>query len=1155
MSHPLTCKTTFCLLVLILSCRICTAQIPEGRETLLQGFISPSKEARPSTYWLWLNGYVNREHVRRELEQFRDKGISGVCLFDMGARGIKEKMPPNGPAFMSEHSVDDIAHAVRVAGELDLNVQLSVSSSWDMGGSWVKPEHASMGLFQSTLTTMGPTKFDQPLPLPSLPTKAPKDDDGKPLFLKNVAVLAVPIKKRLPGHDFIIRMDPPGIHTIHRAVLYNTLSDNPKRHGDQNLFAKDFSIAVSTTDPTSDAFHEVLSSSLAATTDAQSFTIPATEARYVRLRLGQGHNTKFDAVQLAEFELYNEQGVNVVASHEADRSRDGGDLVGYCDQRENVNVWTAQNIIDGSKAGAGGSWSSTGLPPLVIDRLEDIIDLTDRVDADGHLTWNVPDGEWIIMRFVCANTGERLKVPSPNSDGLATDHLNREATITFLDKEIQELQNKLGPLGDTALKQLYLASYEVRGRIWTADLLEQFQSYRGYDMTRYLPALLGHIIVNDEITQRFQYDFRKTLGDLLVDAYYRTAAETAHLAGIGIESEAGGPGPPIHQVPVDALKAQGAIDEIRGEFWPKRPHADQLWVVKETACAGHTYGKRVIHMEAFTSMHHWQDGPFDLKPSADRAFCEGANHMVWHTAAHLPPESGQPGWVYGAGTHLNTNRVWWSKAKPFLDYLARCSFMLQQGKFVADVVYYYGDQGYNFVPPKHVDPSLGQGYDYDVVNREVILNRMSVHQGRITLADGMSYGVLVLPDRQDIDIDVLRKLESLIRDGATVVGAKPTKANGLTDYPQRDLSVRELADKIWGDCDGEKSTEHRYGKGRVRCGPSLGEILANMNAGPDFTFQSSKHDSDLDFIHRRTNTSDIYFIRNKQDTWTNADCAFRASGVPELWDPATGTTQAIVPHEPLGDRTSIPLQLAPYGSVFVVFHHTANTFNGGLKLTEPNEALGLPRTRIESHDTTETQLTVFQNGEHHVVQGSTDARECVVSDLPAPLTLNGPWTITLEKLDGVQPTLTMDRLVPWNENDDEGLRYYSGIGSHHIDFELPESWVTDERRIFLDLGELWAIGTVKLNGHSIGTLWKPPFVVDICSAAVSGKNTLTIEVANTWNNRLVGDASLAPDHRVTRTNISGNNGVAWKDCPLRKSGLFGPVRLIPGKRVSLPSKP
>ena len=787
---------------------------------------------------------------------------------------------------------------------------------------------------------------------------------------------------------------------------------------------------------------------------------------------------------------------------------------------------------------------------MVIEDPASIVDLTDRLQPDGRLKWSVPAGSWVLARFECLNTGERLKVPSPQSDGLATDHLSSEATRAFLDPLIARLQSRLGNLRDTALKQLYLASYEVRGPIWTPGLPERFQEYRGYSLRPYLPVLSGTILVNDEVTERFNYDYRKTLGDLLVDAYYREAVDVTHAAGVGIESEAGGPGPPIHQVPVDALKALGSIDEVRGEFWPKRPDADSMWVVKETACAAHIYGKRRVHMEAFTSMDQWQDGPFDLKPAADRAFCEGANHFVWHTASHLPPEAGKPGWVYHAGTHLNTNVVWWSKARPFIDYLARCSYLLQQGLFVGDVCYYYGDQGYNFVPPKRVDPALGFGFDYDVTNREVILDRMSVRDGRITLPDGMSYALLVLPDRPDIDLDVLKKLAQLIHDGATVVGPKPTRGNGLTDYPGRDTQVRQLADRVWGSCDGRNVLEHAYGRGRVVWGRGLRELLRERGIGADFSFVSPHADTELDFVHRRTDEADIYFVRNKRPRWEQFEATFRVrERVPERWQPETGQVTTQREFRNADEGTAMPLQLAPYGSVFIVF--PSDSVPGtALRLDQPDESAGIHAAQIDAWDGRRVTVTAYRPGPYRITTGDGRVAEWQADGIPPAIELRGPWEVRFPEGLGAPPSARLEKLVSWTEHAEEGIRHFSGTAEYHLDFELPADWLAADRRVLLDLGDLWCVGEVALNGHPLGMLWRPPYVVDVTSAVVGGDNDLVVQIANTWSNRLVGDAGLPPDERFTRTNVSQTNGRRWSDTPLLRSGLFGPVQLLPARILS-----
>lgn len=1131
---------------------------------LEEGFREPSKEARPSLYWLWLNGYVNREHAARELRAFRDAGIGGVCIFDMGARGPTGTLPPAGPTFLAAESAADVAFAVRTAGALGMDVQLSVASSWDMGGTWVEPRHASMGLFISQADFEGPAAIDIVLPLPPIPDRAPRKADGAPVVQEPIAVLAVPAERCLPGHDFVFRLDPPGLRRLHYAVLCNTPSEDPGRFGPSHLFVKDFSIAVSTTEPREECFREVLRAALEPHARPQRFELPPTEARWVRLRILSGHNPAFDRVELGEFQLFDAEGRNVAGSHEADRTRDGAELLYRPSTLGFDGAWTADNIHDGVMTGPSGSWSSAGPPAILVRDPSDIVDLSAWVEPSGRLRWQAPPGRWIVLRFVCANTGERLKVPSPNSDGLATDHFNPEATQAFLEHVIGALRTKLGRLDATALRQLYLASYEVRGRVWTPRMGEHFRRLRGYDLTPFLPVFAGAIVVDEETTERFLYDYRKTLSDVLIDAYYRTACDVAHAAGLEIEAEAGGPGPPIHQVPVDALKALGTIDQVRGEFWPRRPEAHRLWVVKETACAAHVYGKRRVHMEAFTSMHHWQDGPSDLKPSADRALCEGANHFVWHTAAHQPPEAGKPGWVYGAGTHLNLNLVWWPKARPFLDYLARCSFLLQQGYFVADVCYYYGDHGFNFVGPKRVDPSLGFGYDYDVIDREALLGRLSVRDGRLALPDGTSYAVLVLPDRPDIDPDVLRRVEKWVAEGATVVGPKPSRATGLADHHARDRQVREIADRLWGKLNGEDGRngdgggaqrgENVVGRGRIVWGRPLREVLESLGAGPDLQVESGGDVPPLDFIHRRTEEADIYFVRNTRPEAIRCRATFRvAARAPEFWEPDTSRITPCFVYENLPNGTSLELALAPFGSTFVVFRRAegrppALRWTRRVASREPAEgelAVERPRATVTAWDGRRIALAAERDGVYELRAEDGRMASIEVAGLPAPIRLEGPWRVRFAGSDGFETETTFDSLVSWTQHEDEAIRHFAGIATYTASFELPPDWLAQDRGVVLDLGRLWSVGEVRVNGRSLGIVWKPPYRVEATAALRPGTNTLEIDVANTWSNRLVGDAALAAERRRTRTNITHSNGVAWRDVPLLPSGLFGPVRLVP----------
>ena len=1120
---------------------------------LISGFLEPPKAAKPSIYWLWLNGYVNRDYLETELKQFSEKGIGGLCIFDMGARGDAKAAPPAGPAYMSDEFIENVAYTLEIAGKFDLDVQLAACSSWDLGGSWVQPHHASMGLYHNKIQVKGPANYDKVLPLPELPSNAPITPDGKLAFLKNVAVLAVPEANRQPAHEFIFKLPGNDTHHIDHVILYNALSDNPNRYGELHLYSKDFSVGCAL--HTNIIFKEIIRDRLEPKTGAQRFNFEPVEARYVRLQIYNGYNTDFDMVQLAEFEVYDTTGNNIAASKEIDRTKDSALIISSNSQRASDSKWNVDNLNDGQKSGPDGTWLSVGPPPLVIKDRADIIDLTKQINTEGKLTWKVPPGQWTIIRFVCANTGEKLKVPSPNSNGLATDHFSHEATRVFIQYITNRLQQKIGDLKPTPLKQLYLPSYEVRGATWTPDFIEQFKKYCNYDMVPFLPALAGCVIENQDITSLFLYDYRKMLGDLLVDAYYRTASQTANEAGLGIEAEAGGPGPPVHQVPVDALKALGSIDEMRGEFWPWREQRNQLWVVKETACAAHIYGRKRVHMEAFTGFRHWQDGPFDLKPSADRAFCEGMNHIVWHTSSHQPPEAGKPGWVYGAGTHLTPNIAWWSKAKPFIDYLSRCSFMLQQGLFVADVCYYYGDQGFNFVPAKYIDPSLGYGYDYDVVNAEVILGRMSVKDGRFILPDGMQYELLVLPERKDMNLQVLQKIKELVAVGGTVVGPKPTQSNGLTNYPKRDRHVQQLVDTLWGNCDGKNVLEHRYGKGKIIWGRSLRETLLARGIGPDFHHTplgdalrcSDNKAADLDFIHRQTEKADIYFIRNRKNRREFVNAHFRISDrAPELWLPETGTILQQPVYEQTPEGIRVPLELAPFGSLFVVFRKTVSKPH--LVSLDP----GIDVTVVSERD---VRITTFENGSYKMKTSDGRTIKFEIDQIPSALQLSGPWNVSFPSGWGAPDSVTFIELKSWTEHENPGIRNFSGTACYKKEFVIPRQWFGEGKKIYLDLGNLWALGEITLNNQSLGIVWIPPYRIEITKAARAGQNKLEIEITNTWANRLVGDAQLPPEKRYCRTNItvSGTPGKSWKDIPLRQSGLFGPVELIQAaeKTISL----
>ena len=725
-------------------------------------------------------------------------------------------------------------------------------------------------------------------------------------------------------------------------------------------------------------------------------------------------------------------------------------------------------------------------------RLQDVIDLSGKMDKDGRLSWQVPPGKWRIIRTGHRMTGSRLMIAQPEGDGLSVDWFSRrgvELQFEHLGKLFIEEAAKVG----NRPKYFCDDSFEDGFPNWTGDILRQFRRYRGYDATPYLPALSGYIVGSASVSDRFLNDYRKTLGDCMADEHYGRFAELCHEQGMLVQNEASGPSR-SGTMCMDGLKNQGRSDLPMGEFWLGPQHEDestladdkpygtsrldkgQNKVTKMAASAGHVYGHTVISAEAFTSFRHWMDYPGSLKQALDRAFCEGINRIAIHTSTATRPRDGRPGYEYGAGTHFNPNVTWWEMSKPFFDYVGRCQYLLRSGLFCADVLFYNGDLTPNLVAQKHVDPSLGRGYDYDVCNEEVLLTRVSCSQGRLVLPDGMSYAVLVLPPATRMPLKVLQKIAALVAAGATVIGPRPVEDSGLLNYPACDEEVTALAGRLWE-------------AGKVIGDVSIREVLLKKNIRPDFEYNAGEGVW-LDFIHRSTAGAEIYFITNRHGKAVDADCSFRITEhTPQLWDPVSGSVRTSICYRLDGDRLVVPLGFAAFQSWFVVF---------------PKNSRYAPAK-----------------------VGDNFRERLIVSGL------DSGWDVAFDTRWGGPERVRFDRLSDWSENDDPRIRYYSGkaVYSRHFDY-------SNGGQVWLGLGVVKNIARIILNGRDLGIVWTAPWDVELTPALKKGRNELTIEVINLWPNRLIGDAALPAEKRLTNTNIE-----LKKDAPLLSSGLLGPVTL------------
>jgi hypothetical protein len=702
---------------------------------------------------------------------------------------------------------------------------------------------------------------------------------------------------------------------------------------------------------------------------------------------------------------------------------------------------------------------------------------------------------------------------------------------------------------------------------WTNHFATAFKKFRGYDIFPYLPVLAGRVVESVDQSDRFLHDYRQTIGDCIAAYHYQLFSDLAHAHGMGIHPESGGP----HSAPVDALKVMAISDFPQGEFWATanthRIKDDERLAVKQSACVAHTNGKRFVAAEGPTSIGpQWERAPKDLKSNIDRVFCSGVNRIVWHTFTSSPKEFGVPGNEYFAGTHLNPNVTWWKQAGDFISYLNRCTYMLSQGLFVADVLYYYGDDVPDFVFLEEEVKDLKFGHDWDKCSKEA-LNRVSVKDNKMVFPDGMSYRLLVLLSENAIDLAVLRKVELLVKAGLTIIAPRPVKATSLTNYPETDAAIYAIASRMWGAIDGVKITENRYGKGKVIFGKDVTTVLQEMKVKPDLEFTSTQENTGIDYLHRTSAGMDIYFVVNRfgrkgindfefrylttlPDRYEQIECKFRVAGmVPELWDPMTGQTKEILTYREENGQTIIPLNLEPEGSQFIVFRkakqgpHIIKIEKDGKLLFPNNQFKDVDRQSIEVVKTGENiSSTLFEPGNYSMVWSDGKIRN---SNLKAPnttLPLSGKWDIYFDTTWGGPEHVEVDTLKSWTLFEDKEIRYYSGTAVYKKTFSVSAGNLKETKTI-LDLGNVLEMASVTINGNKMAVKWNAPFQFDISKYIKQGNNSLEVEVVNLWPNRLIGDSKLPAEKRLTRTNIMKYED-AGAESLLRPSGLMGPVKLM-----------
>ncbi|MGH8023326.1 MAG: glycosyl hydrolase, partial [Limisphaerales bacterium] len=1079
----------------------------------LEAFRSPPFDCGPWVYWFWLNVNVTREGILADLEAMKQAGIAGVLIMD-----VDQGTPPsfNGARFGDATWYELFQFACQEANRRGIEVNMTNDAGWcGSGGPWITPELSMQVVVWSATSATGGQPIHVQLPQP----QALMD------YYCDIAVLAFPT--------------------------------------------------------------------------------PAAE------NSGRGYRIA-DLHGLTEGYLNPKQGAE-------------------------YNISTH------------GHWAS--LPPGQVIGKSGIRDMTPKMGRHGVLQCQLPRGGWTILRLGHTTTGVKNHPAPAGGLGLETDKLSRQATLFQFQALMGRIIKNIGPLTGKTLVATHIDSWETGVQNWTATMRSDFERLRGYDLLPYLPVLTGRVVESLEVSQRFLWDFRKTIGDLLVENYAAAMREVAKQHGLRLSIE-GYSGEPASDV-----RYGGQATEPMAECWSWSRFGARESVTEMTS-AGHVYGRNVIGQETFTagSDEKWLGHPAVVKDIGDWTFCEGINRFVFHRYAMQPWVNPHyaPGMCMGPwGLHYERTQTWWSMSRAWHDYVARCCYMLRKGHPVADVchVQVEGSPTHFLAPDGPGNPPRRPGYNYDVCPPELVLEKMEFQDGFLQLsASGAKYRVLVLPDSPTMTPELLKKIKKLVDSGAAVIGRKPEKSPGLSDYPRCDADVRRLAKELW---DG----------GGIISGVTPAELLASRGIKPDFTCDQPM----VRWTHRRADDMDIYFVANgaveRKYPYAGrllvANCSFRITGArPEIWDPESGRISAVALYDTSDGMTRIPLVLPAKASVFVVFRrgqsplptqtvqwirrNAKTVLRAGDRQTPPKIEIlsaiyGKPgdprRTRDAKADVQELigkgqtafpvaeiariggdpdvdvvktldlrcridgkekhfflqdgdtvdfsterprppalvettgqgtlRLCATKPGDYKCALGSGETVRVSISNVPQPVRISDPWTVTFPEGWGAPAQIQLEKLVAWNDHPDPGVRHFSGTATYRCQFDLPAELSGPDRRIALDLGNVAVMADVRLNGRALGVLWKPPFEVDVAAALVTGRNSLEIAVANLWVNRMIGDQQLPADAERNENGtlkhwpqwlLDGKPSptgrftfATWelwrKNDPLTLSGLMGPVRL------------
>jgi hypothetical protein len=1109
--------------VLVSLCLLsCAADKPTDKPSasqLAQQFNNPPDSAKPRVWWHWMNGNVTKEGIAADLAWMNKVGIGGVQNFD--AQLMTPQIVENPVSYMTDEWADMFRFALSEADKYDFEYTIAASPGWsETGGPWVKPQDGMKKLVWTTQRVQGGNTTQIVLTKPpsttglfmdyGMPAEifvAKSEDDHLPEFYQDVAVLAYPVSN--VGNLKAVSVKASDNSTIALDVLQDGLyqgavhmkSDpSSPSYLDFDLGTMQTVRSVSIAMPPPAMFAPALvAPQLELSQDGQTFTKVATFQKTDGLQ----STLSFDGVPAKFVRLIftsNLDSLFKLPSSSAPGAKppmhmpgSGGD--GLLDVALHEVIISTQAKVHKFEEKAVYALTEDYYP-ISYQRNdkgvapEQVLNLSDKLKADGSLDWQAPAGNWQIIRLGYSLTGKENHPAPAEATGLEVDKYDADAVRRYINTYLDMYVDVVGKeqMGSNGINALLNDSIESGPSNWSTNLIAEFKQRRGYDITPWLPALTGVIIADAQQTDAFLYDFRQTLSEMIADNHYAVITEEVHKRGLSHYSEALENGRPSLG---DGMRMRRHADIPMAAMWSfdtanNTGPAPQYWSdIREAASVAHIYGQNIVAAESLTSaVSPWAFSPKDLKPMIDMEFALGVNRPIIHTSVHQPLTEKAPGLsLFVFGQYFNRLDTWAEYAKPWVTYITRNAYMLQQGRFAADVAYFYGEETpltalYNDAPP--TDVSHQNGFDY--VNADVILDKLSNDGSALVVADsGARYQAIYLGGTsQYMSLAVLEKLAALVEGGATLIGHKPQGSPKLTDDAER---FNQVADELWSG---------QYAKQVVRA-ENIQQGLDKVGIAADFRFQSEHSDSVVMFVHRTTANSEIYYFTNRKDKTEKGQFYLRQSGVkPQLFNAVSGETSSL-PYRTEGQYTVIDYTLKGFESGYIVFEKDANIIPVTVK----------PASKLLVDLGNEWQVE-FQVGR------------------------GGP--------QGTQSLLLGD----WSQSDNEGIKYFSGTASYSKILRLTDAQLTSGQTILLDLGDVSELAEVIINGQSAGTVWTAPYQLNVKPYLRKGENNIEVKVTNLWVNRLIGDQQADVKQTYTFTTIN----TYFPDAPLRRSGLLGPVQLI-----------